>query len=340
MHWLPAHLQLRDGPAGDAPALVREGEKGKRALVGLEIDLLPNGRRKVGALAGDAGGERLSQASGKLMAIERRQPGEQAVRGQHHQPGVLHADQHHEHIVRWMARGQRPGGCQFVSVVTGGLVAMVPIGNKHRLRADAGGNGTDHLHVGYGPHAVDHAQVVHRFDRRPACHGSIEHALNFARGIGIQPKHLAEISLAGPREQQAVLLGRGQRLFVRKDPPFAEPLQPAAAHESAPHTFAPLAGEMLVIDIERRHGIGGEQALVLPVAKEARRSGVSVVLLVVAGLFAVQDQPHDVGGVALVERVLEGRIDHVVRRGRDVAQRAHVPQVVADAAKGLNLWHQ
>src|SRR3990172_5026140 len=40
-----------------------------------------------------------------------------------------------------------------------------------------------------------------------------------------------------------------------------------------------------------------------------------------------------------VERVLQLRIDHIIRRRDDITKRADVAQVIADSAKGLDVGH-
>src|SRR5207237_1255705 len=56
-------------------------------------------------------------------------------------------------------------------------------------------------------------------------------------------------------------------------------------------------------------------------------------------LFLVQDEADDVMGTTLVERLLQGGIDHIVRRGHDVAQGADAAKVVAKCAKRANICH-
>src|SRR5262245_20257307 len=70
-----------------------------------------------------------------------------------------------------------------------------------------------------------------------------------------------------------------------------------------------------------------------------RGGGVSVVRLRVVRLRLVQDQADNIVGAAVVERLLQGRIDHVVRRGDHVAQSAHSAQIVSNSAKRTNIGH-
>ena len=69
------------------------------------------------------------------LRIHRRQAAEQAVRGEHQQAGIAHADAHHQHEVGRMIGRELAGGGQLVAVVAGGFVAMVAVGDEQRLGA-------------------------------------------------------------------------------------------------------------------------------------------------------------------------------------------------------------
>ncbi len=98
-------------------------------------------------------------------------------------------------------------------------------------------------------------------------------------------------------------------------------------------------GEHLVIDVDRRVGFGEQHAFAQPRPHQPGRARVAIVVLVVAWLVLVEDQAHDVGRVLVVELLLQLGVDHVVRRRDDVAQRADVAEVVANAAEGLDVRH-
>ena len=76
----------------------------------------------------------------------------------------------------------------------------------------------------------------------------------------------------------------------------------------------PALDEHLVVDVDRRVALGEQHALAEPVAQEPRGPRVAVVVLVVARLVLVEDQPDDVRRMLLVELVLQRGIDDVVRR--------------------------
>ena len=86
-------------------------------------------------------------------------------------------------------------------------------------------------------------------------------------------------------------------------------------------------------------GFGAQPAAVHPLVLETPLAE-AVVTTAVAGLFAVELQPDDVGGVPLVERFLERRIDDVVGWRDHLRQGADVLGVVAEAAKRRDGGHQ
>jgi hypothetical protein len=62
-------------------------------------------------------------------------------------------------------------------------------------------------------------------------------------------------------------------------------------------------------------------------------------VLVVARFVLVENQPHDVGRMLVVQLLLQVGIDHVIRRRDDVAERANMAKVIANAAEGLDVGH-
>ena len=97
--------------------------------------------------------------------------------------------------------------------------------------------------------------------------------------------------------------------------------------------------EHLVVNVDRRVGLGEQHAVAQPGAHQAGRARVAIVVLVIAGLVLVEDQAHDVGRMLVVQPLLQLGVDHVVRRRDDVAQRADVAEVVTNAAKGGDIGH-
>ena len=58
------------------------------------------------------------------------------MRRQHEQARILHADAHHQHEIGRVVRRQRAAADKLVAVVAGRFVAVVPVGDEDRLRAD------------------------------------------------------------------------------------------------------------------------------------------------------------------------------------------------------------
>jgi hypothetical protein len=167
----------------------------------------------------------------------------------------------------------------------------------------------------------------------------LEQFLGFVFRIWKQPEDLAEVGAAGAREFQAIGLGPAVSLFVRVDFARAERLEFHATHKPAASQRLPFRLKQLVINVNRGPGVFLQHSFAPPVLQKAGRPGVFVVSAVVAGLLAVEDQPHDVAGVLLIQGVLQVLINHVVRRGDHIAQRADVPQVITQAAEGFDIRH-
>ena len=91
--------------------------------------------------------------------------------------------------------------------------------------------------------------------------GLVQHALGLAGRVGIQAEDLAQVRLADGHQHQPVDLRPGQGLLVREDLPLAEPREPHAGHEAAAGVGHALVGELLVIDVDGRIGLGEQHAL-------------------------------------------------------------------------------
>ncbi len=147
--------------------------------------------------------------------------------------------------------------------------------------------------------------MVGRFERqRPADRG-VELRLNDALVVGKQAEDLAQVHARGVEQLEAVGFRPGQRLFVGIDAALAERLQADASHEALASIAVALDLEILVVDIERTGRVLGQDAVVLPVAQKAGGPRVAVVVVVVGGLFLVEDQPDDVVWAAVVKGLLE-----------------------------------
>ena len=184
--------------------------------------------------------------------------------------------------------------------------------------------GRDDLGVGDRPHAMHYAQVVGGLEWRLPDDGLFQDILRLALRVGIEPENLAQVGLRGTEEHQTVGLGRGVRLFVRKDLALAKARQTVPAHEPATGVLHAVESELLVIDVNRRVGFGKQHALGLPVLQETGSTGIAIILWRVTRLLAVKDQPHRVAGVLFIKLFLQLGRNHVVGGGDHVAQRTNV----------------
>ena len=141
---------------------------------------------------------------------------------------------------------------------------------------------------------MDYAQVIGSHQRRLAGDGSVQQVLGLALGIGIEAEDRAEVGFGHHGQHQAIDLGGRQGFFVREDLALAEPREPLAAQEAAADVGRAGVGELLVVDVDGRIGLGCQDALVAPLLVEACGPGVAVVArIVVARLDAVQVDPYE-----------------------------------------------
>ncbi len=240
------------------------------------------------------------------------------MRRQDEQAGVVHAHALHEHVVGRMTGRERTAGGrrEFVAVVAGRLVAMVAVGDEYRLRAHGLLNLGDRFRVGQRPHPVLHAEVIFRFHTRATGNRRFGDLLGLVRRVGEQAEDLREVRLASLGQHETIGLRAGERLFVRVDIALAETLELHAAHEAAARVGAAGIIERLMVDVDRGLRFRMEHPFAAPVLQILGGAGVLVRLVVVARLFAVEFQAHEVRRVLLVELLLKLRADHVVRRSR------------------------
>ena len=343
--------RIHPGPAGGSdrgqrPDLVAGGVEPEHPLVALEVDRRPDVPGSLGALANGPGREAVAQPGGQFRCSGDGRLDEQPVGGEDDEPRVAHPHEHHEDEVGRMVRGERrpavlgrPGGRHLVTVVAGCLVAVVTVGDEHRLGPHQPGDpGRDGL-VRQRPHPAPDAEMVGGLDRGLAGHGGVEHPLHLAVGVGVQAEHLTEVGPAGPGEEQTVLLGTRHRLLVGMDVAGAESLQADAGHDAAADVPRALDLELLMVDVKDGRRLLHDHPLLAPVAQEAGGPGVLVAPLVVPRLLAVELQADDVGGVLFVEPGLQGGVDDVVGGRDDLGQGADVRGVVAEAAKGRDGGH-
>lgn len=78
--------------------------------------------------------------------------------------------------------------------------------------------------------------------------------------------------------------------------------------------------ELLVVHVHGRIGFGEQHSLSTPRFPESRGAKVRVIGLVVARLRSIENQPHNVARMSLVELVTELGRNHVVGRSNHVGQ--------------------
>src|SRR5256885_2305009 len=125
-----------------------------------------------------------------------------------------------------------------------------------------------------------------------------------------------------------------------KDIAIAESLQAHAAHEAAARILGTAFVEHLMVDVKGRLSFAKEHAVAQPGTHQPGCPRITVVMLVITRLVFVEDQAHDVGRVPVVQPLLKRGVDHIIRRRDDIAQRADVPEVVADASECLDGGHK
>ena len=142
------------------------GVQPKGALVAASLDVLPDGRGGRRPFAGRRGGEVRAQPGRQFAGSHGGQAAEQAMRGQHDQARVFHRHEHHQHEVGRMLGLKGAGLVNVLAIGAGGLVAVMAVGDEHRLRARPRPRWPRWPHVGDRPKAIDHAQVIGGHQRR------------------------------------------------------------------------------------------------------------------------------------------------------------------------------
>ena len=221
-----------------------------------------------------------------------------------------------------------------LEVAQGRLVAVVAVGDEHRLRADEARDDADRVLVVQRPEAVDDAERVGRLQRQAPADAGGDGRGDLVGGVGVEAEDRAEVHARRVHELQAVGLRAGERLLVGEDAARAERLQPDAGHEPLAGQPPALGLELLLVDVERPRPVLHQHVLAEPLAQGVRRARVAVVGLGVGRGLALQDEADDVVRTSGEEALLHRRVDHVIRRGDHVAERPHPAQVVAIAAKG------
>jgi len=80
------------------------------------------------------------------------------MRGQDHQARIFHGHELHQHVVGRMVGAQGPAVVDLVAVVAGGFVAVMAVGDKHRLGSHQAGQLGNQSDVGHRPEPMAHPQ--------------------------------------------------------------------------------------------------------------------------------------------------------------------------------------
>ena len=226
------------------------------------------GRRRRDLLDGDLGDvevalERLRERVAAVVV----EPADEAMRGEHRQPGILQRDQAHEDVP--------------VLALAADLLARRPAwsrngGGRRRSaarrrawpparRRSPRGSATRHRRCVVPSRVGDLAPRRlrgGRLQRRPGGLGR----------VGVQREDRGDVRARRARQPQPVLLRPGVRALVRAHPPGAVLLDPHPAEEPAPGQRAPVGpGVVLRVRPDRRLGVAHERALQLPASSRSPR---------------------------------------------------------------------
>jgi uncharacterized RDD family membrane protein YckC len=336
----PRH-HVRGAEAGRLPDAVGHGAEAEQLLGAVRLDQLPGVARPLLPLADALDLEVAVEQHGQAVGAQLAQAGDEAVRRQDDQARVTHAHEHHEDEVgRRLVVAHLTGRPPLLQVAQAGLVAVMAVGDEDGPGAEQASDGADGVLVADGPQAADDAEVVGRLQGQgPLGHG-VEVLHDLVLGVGVKAEDGAEVHGGGVGEAEAVGLGAGQGLLVRVDAALAEGLEAHARHEAAAGVALALDLEVLVVGVQGAGRVLDDDVLALPVAQEGGGAGVAIAGLVVAGLFLVEVEADDVVGAALVEGVLQRRVDDVVGWSDDVAEGADAAQVIAERPESTDLGHR
>src|SRR6056297_206701 len=134
--------------------------------------------------------------------------------------------------------------------------------------------------------------------------------------IGKQAEHGTQVRATGLQQLQPIGLGFGVRLLMRKDVAFSEGFQTHATDHSPPVMPLAFPLKLLMVNVEGWVSFGLQQPFSLPTLEQLCRSSVTF-RFTVTRLISVEDQPHDVGLVTVIECFLLRRADYVVRWSHD-----------------------
>ena len=176
-----------------------------------------------------------------------------------------------------------PAAAPLFQVAQARLVAMMAVGDEHRLRPHQPGDRADDVLVADRPQPADDAQVIGRLERqrRPTATSSSA-CCTAPSSSGYRPKTGLRFMCVAWNSFRRSAFGAGHRLLVRIDAALAERLQADAGQEALAREALALDLEVLVIDVQAAGRVLGQHAVGLPVAQAAGGAGVAVVRVGVA----------------------------------------------------------
>ena len=185
-------------------------------------------------------------------------------------------------------------------------------------------------------------------------HGRGRERRERAARVGEHHEDRAEVGAGGEQHAPPVRARPLPGLLVGQDPPRSGILGPEARQQADAGQAPVVDREHLLEQVQRRLGIGREHALGQPapvrgprlvVGGVVRSGGINPRSLIKLGgpsgpprppAPPVEDHPHDVAGVARVQRFLVRGWDHVVGR-REHAGQLRIGNSVAHAGERLDL---
>ncbi len=285
--------------------------------------------------------EPLGEGVQKWLRSEFGQTEDQPMRGQNQGAVVLHVDETHRDVVEGFLAGEiRIFSPQLITVDDRGLVTMMTVGDQQGLVVEQIVGLADDQRVGHLPEAMANSFVVDDLDFGLAFPLLARQGFNHAAGIGIERENRAEIGAARLEQIEAIGLGTGEGFFVRLDDAGGKLLQPIEGNEPAVHPAAALfARELLIVEVERRHGVPDQNPLLLPLLEIGGGPGIAIIRRAVPFPDFAENETHHVERAAPVEFRLHGRRDHVIGGSHNAGGIVDAGKVVTQTAKRDKFGH-
>ncbi len=271
---------------------------------------------------------------------------DEAMGGEHREPGILERHQAHQHVAVIALPAHLLG------IGARGLIAVVAVGDQQLGVARRGLHRGDDRLVGDPPQAVDGALRVGGLAPRRLRGDRLERPPRRAGGVGVEREDRRHVGARGARQAQPVLLRARVRALVRAHPPRPVLLDAHPAEEPAPGLRHPVgAGVPLRVRPDRGLRVAHHGALQLPALEQLSGHPVGIgelaldALLPVGAALAGGGRPGEIHRDHVERGARDQRgplrgVDHVVGRGHDVAEGSDHGEVVVQRAQGLNVSHR